>query len=70
MEKVMKPGNQRKEDAILELNGERLTVTEWADRLNINKQTLYARVYAGWTDEKALTTPTRKKSPSKKDTAT
>lgn len=38
-------------------------ISEWAEILKINKDTLYSRVYkSGWTVEQALTTPVRTKS--------
>jgi len=34
-------------------------VTDWAQEKNIPKNTLYARLYSGWSTEAALTTPVR-----------
>ena len=34
---------------------------EWAEELDINYQTLAYRIYSGWSTEKALTTPLRKR---------
>jgi hypothetical protein len=38
----------------IEIGGERLTVSQWADRRRINRATLYSRIKAGWTIERAL----------------
>ena len=46
---------------ILELKGERKSLPEWADDLNINPGTLYSRIKSNrWTTPMALTTPSRK----------
>jgi hypothetical protein len=42
----------------LELNGERRPLQEWADLLGINASAIHQRLRKGWTDERALTTPT------------
>jgi hypothetical protein len=39
---------------ILEIRGERLTVAEWSERTNIQVATIYARVYSGWSHEDAV----------------
>ena len=41
-------------------NGITLNVTEWAEKLNINRATLFTRLRHGWSAEKVLTTPVRK----------
>lgn len=42
--------------------GEEKTIREWADSLGMRQETLYARIFqSGWSVEKALTTPIRKK---------
>ena len=46
--------NNRRNTVYLECNGERHTVSEWADILCINRSTLNNRVHRGWTAEKAL----------------
>lgn len=40
---------------LLTFNGETLCATEWADRLGINRQTLFTRLRKGWSVEKTLT---------------
>lgn len=37
--------------------GETKTLKEWGKTLGISKHCLYGRIMAGWTVEKALTTP-------------
>lgn len=47
----------------LSLNGETKCLSEWADILGINRETLRGRVAIhGWSDEKALTEPVRVES--------
>jgi hypothetical protein len=41
----------------IEFNGERLTLTDWAARIGITRKSLESRLNAGWSIEKALTTP-------------
>jgi hypothetical protein len=53
--------------------GQRLLLKDWAEVLNMNYRTLCLRFTAGWSAEKALTTPTAKrvwrKSPGRKRAA-
>ena len=44
---------------ILEFKGRSQCVAAWADELQIKSSTLYARLYEGWSVERALTTPQR-----------
>ena len=46
--------NNRRNTVYLEYNGEKRTVSEWADLLGINRSTLNNRVHRGWSAEKAL----------------
>lgn len=46
--------NNRRNTVFLELNGERHTMTEWAEILGIKRGTISSRVYRGWKAEKAL----------------
>lgn len=47
-----------RQNVILEFNGKRMCLTEWADLLGICKTTLFARIQRdGWSVERALTTP-------------
>jgi hypothetical protein len=43
----------------LTYQGETLTMAEWAERLGMRYGTLNSRIYAGWSIERALTTPPR-----------
>lgn len=52
--------NNRCNNKYLTLDGETLTVAEWADKLGVKYVTLLARTYKGWSDEKVLKTPIRK----------
>ncbi len=48
--------NNRRTNVLIEYDGQRKTIAEWARRIGINYQTLRARLkYYGWTIEKALT---------------
>lgn len=49
----------------LEWNGKRMTITEWATKVGIDRNVLFARVLTyGWSAERALTTPVRAKQKS------
>lgn len=45
----------------LTFQGESLSVTEWAEKLDISRQVIFGRLSVGWTVERALTTPVRKR---------
>lgn len=50
--------NNRRSNQLLTHKGETHTVAEWADILNMNFYTLWARLFKyGWTVERALTEP-------------
>ena len=49
----------RKSNRILFYNGECKTVSEWAECLGVNPQTLFTRLKRGWSAEKALATPVK-----------
>jgi hypothetical protein len=51
--------NNKRTNHRLAFNGETLTVCEWADRVGVNRMTLFGRLRTGWSVEKALTTPAR-----------
>ena len=53
--------NNKRSNHIMTYNGERGTVTYFAKKTGIKKQTILSRLARGWNDEKALTTPPRKK---------
>ncbi len=52
--KTRKPN---KRSRYLEHAGERLTISQWAARKGINCITLFARINAGWSAERAIETP-------------
>ena len=43
----------------LELNGERLCMRDWSNRMGFSKTTIHYRLLRGWSVEKAITTPLR-----------
>jgi hypothetical protein len=53
-------GLNKRTNRYLELAGERLTLTEWAERTGVSVVTILQRLYRGWTVKKALTTPVRR----------
>lgn len=54
---------QRKDSALLIHNGETLSVTEWANKLGINRHTIFSRVRQGFTTEEILSREGRKAKP-------
>jgi hypothetical protein len=46
---------------ILTYDGKSQRVSEWADELGIKSRTIWRRLGRGWTTERALATPVRKK---------
>lgn len=51
----------RSNNRILEFQGVRLTVTDWAERVGISERTLFSRLQRGWSVERVLTTKPRGK---------
>jgi hypothetical protein len=47
----------RRSNVLLEFNGQRLHISQWAKKLGMLRATLEHRIYRGWSVEKALTTP-------------
>lgn len=47
--------NNKRNNTVLEYNGEKRTVSEWADKLQVSKETLYSRLKSGWSVERVLT---------------
>lgn len=45
---------------IIEFNGEKMNLSEWANKLGLKPKTLHARYERGWSVERMLTTPTIK----------
>lgn len=50
----------KRNNIVLELNGEKHTIAEWSRITGFRAGTLQNRKYAGWSDEKTLTFPLRK----------
>lgn len=48
--------NNRRSSRYLTFNGEVATMTQWAERVGLKVATLHARLKAGWSEERALTT--------------
>lgn len=52
--------NNKRNNVILSLNGEEMTIAQWARKLNCDSRPIHARIERGWSHEDALTTPIRK----------
>lgn len=50
---------------ILSHDGRDLCVADWVDIIGINKNTLFQRLYCGWSIKRALTTPAKKRTSNK-----
>ncbi len=48
-------------------NGERLCVSDWAQKLGVSKNMIYARLWRGWDIERAINTPSMYKRNCKKN---
>lgn len=59
---ALEQSRNRKSSRHLSLNGEALTVSEWAERLRIPRPVLQDRIRLGWDAERILTTPYTKRS--------
>lgn len=56
--------NNRRDNVIVEWRGERQTVSQWARRIGMSHETLWARLFKlRWDVERALTTPVRQQRP-------
>lgn len=49
-------GNNRGNNRLITFNGETHTLSQWAEELGINRNTLYTRLSRGWSVKRALTT--------------
>lgn len=47
----------RRNNRLVTYNGQSLTIGEWAERIGMKYGMLRSRIYAGWSPERALTTP-------------
>lgn len=54
--------NNRNNNTIIEFDGKKQTISQWADELGIKLVTLQARYQRGWSTEKMLTTAVHKKN--------
>ena len=52
----------KRNNRLIEANGERLHLAEWARRLGADHSTIIGRIARGWPESKAVTTPIRKAS--------
>lgn len=52
----------RRNTSFITHNGEKLSLSEWSEKLGICQSTLRDRKYRGWSDEKIITTPIRKRN--------
>lgn len=59
-------GRNKRDNRIIEHNGERLTLVEWSERCGILASTITRRLSLGWTVEDALFRPPKKKAGNKK----
>lgn len=61
---ITRSENQRKNrrNRVIEFNGESLCIVEWSERLNIPYDILRGRLRSGWTVEKTLTEPVKKRN--------
>lgn len=59
---VKEQQNNKRNNHRVTLDGVSRTITEWSEILGIKKTTIKERLKSGWSDEKALTTPVRKRA--------
>lgn len=52
--KAKTQANNRSNNKLLTYNGETHNITEWAEKLNINRHLIYQRLQANWSIERAL----------------
>jgi len=52
--------NNVSSNVLIEFNGEKMTVAQWADKLGMSRTALYSRIRSGWKIEEALTAPVDK----------
>lgn len=62
----LEQNNNRRDNVILEFQGEKQTVTQWAIKLGLPRRILMQRHYNKWSIEKILTTPISTKHQYKK----
>lgn len=49
------------QNRILEARGEKMNVTEWAEKMNISRHLIYGRLVKGWDTERSIFTPHKKR---------
>ena len=55
---IKEQANNKRTNRYLTFQGETHTITEWAQKLNVNRKTMWDRIARlGWSVERALTTP-------------
>jgi hypothetical protein len=54
-------GNNKRTNRVITYNGEALTLSQWIRKLGLTRETISSRLNQGWPEEKALSTPIRKK---------
>jgi hypothetical protein len=64
--KKKEQARNRRTNRMIEFQGKTQCLIEWAEELGINKNTLRIRLNAGWSVERALSTPSKNKSCSGK----
>ena len=58
---IQEQQNNKKNNHILEFNGEQHTISEWAKILNVSRELIKDRILAGWSIERTLTEPANPK---------
>jgi len=53
--------NNKRTNVFIEFKGEKMTISQWAKKINLNVDTLWKRLNVGWSIEKCLTKPHRYK---------
>lgn len=56
---VKEQSNNRRSNTCLEFRGEVKTISQWADAIGVDQDTICKRLKNGWDMDKTLTTPTR-----------
>ena len=56
---ILEQANNKDSNVFVEYNGQRLTLSQWGERIGIDGTALGARLRSGWDTERALTTPIR-----------
>ena len=59
--------NNRRNNHLLEWNGQAHNISEWAEMLNIDCRTITSRLYRGWSVEETLSVPVKTKSRKRKE---